>query len=134
LKSYRKFQREPHRRKIGKIGASSGYQSSDAWNFTIESNIVVGAIITVRSMLQTNRNPFMNSQLTIQPLGPCHNRQNIVNEGFIPVASDPLSSYLFIPSHHVPRTLFPIENLNSRTNSSLYSDHHALALYLITVS
>jgi hypothetical protein len=81
-----------------------------------------------------DRNPFMASHLAIRPLGPCHNGQNRVNEGLIPIASDPLSSYLFIPPRHAPRTLFPIENLSPQTKLSLYSDHHASSLYLITVS
>jgi hypothetical protein len=36
LKSYRKFQREIHKREICKIGTSSGYQNSDKWNFIME--------------------------------------------------------------------------------------------------
>jgi hypothetical protein len=35
MTSCRRFQREPHRRKICKIGASSGYQNSDTWHFTM---------------------------------------------------------------------------------------------------
>jgi hypothetical protein len=37
-------------------------------------------------------------------------------------------------SRHAPRTLFLIENLVPQTKPSLYSDHCALPLYLITVS
>jgi hypothetical protein len=85
-------------------------------------------------MLRMGRKTFMDRQLTIRPLGPCHNGQNRVNEGFIPIASDPLSSYLFIPSRHAPRTLFPTESLSPQTKLILYSDHRTLALYPITVS
>jgi hypothetical protein len=34
------------------------------------------------------------------------------NEDLIPIASDPLLIYLFIPLCHAPITLFPIENLS----------------------
>jgi hypothetical protein len=81
-----------------------------------------------------DRIPFMASQLAIQPLGPCHNGQNQFNEGLIPISSNPLLSYLFIPPRHAPRTLFPIENLSLQTKLSLYSDHHAYAIYLVTMS
>jgi hypothetical protein len=80
------------------------------------------------------RKTFMDRQLTIRPLGPRHNGHNRVNEGFIPIASDPLPSYLFIPSRHAPRTLFPIEILSPQTKLIFHNDHRALALYPITVS
>jgi hypothetical protein len=35
LKSYRRFQRELHRRKICKTGTSSGYQNNATWNFAM---------------------------------------------------------------------------------------------------
>jgi hypothetical protein len=67
----------------------------------------------VKPMLRMGRKKFMDRQLAIQPLGPCYNVQNKVNEGFRLIASDPLPSYLFIPLRHAPRTLFPIVNLSS---------------------
>jgi hypothetical protein len=81
-----------------------------------------------------DKKPFMDSQLAIRPLGLRHNGQNRVNEGFIPVASDPLPSYLFIPSRHAPRTLLPTENLSPQTKLLLYCDHRTLVVYPITVS
>jgi hypothetical protein len=82
-------------------------------------------------MLRTDRKIFMDRQLTIRPLGLHHNEWNRVNEGLIPIASEPFPSYLFIPSRHAPRTLFPIVSLSPQTKLIF---HHALALYLITVS
>jgi len=79
-------------------------------------------------------NPFMARKLAIRPLGLRHNGHNRVNEGFIPIASDPFLSYLFIPLCHAPRKLFPIENLSPHTTLSLYCDHHSSDLSLVTVS
>jgi hypothetical protein len=53
-------------------------------------NINVGDIITIRKMLQMGINIFMDGQLTIRLLGPCHNGHNKVNEGFIPIAELPI--------------------------------------------
>jgi hypothetical protein len=96
-------------------------------------NIVVGDIITIRPMLQMIRKKFMTGQLSIKPLGPHHNEQNRVHEGFIPIASDPLPSYLFIPSHHAPRTLLLTTNLILQTKLILHSDHHIVSVYFIVV-
>jgi hypothetical protein len=99
-----------------------------------QRNIVVGDIITVRKTLEMGRNTFMDKQLAIRPLGPRHNRHNKVNEGFIPIASDLLPSYLFIPSRHAPRTLFPTEILSPQTKLIVYNDHRTLSVYPIIVS
>jgi hypothetical protein len=74
-----------------------------------KSNIATGDIIIVRLTLRMGRKEIMVHYQTIES---CHNRHNGVNGGFIPIASEPLSSYLFIPSRHASRTLFLIDNLS----------------------
>jgi hypothetical protein len=49
-------------------------------------------------------------------VGPHHNRQNIVKEGFSTVARDPLPIYLFILLHHAPGTLFLTVNMSPQTH------------------
>jgi hypothetical protein len=95
------------------------------------SNIDIVDNISIRSMLRKGRKEVM---VCHKAVGLRHNRQNMVNGGFIPIASEPLPSYLFIPSCHAPRIFFLFENLSPQTKPSLYSNCYALALYLTTVS
>jgi len=95
------------------------------------SNIVIGDIITIRVMLQMGRKKFMVHHQTV---GLHHNRSNRFNEGLIPVASDPLSSYLFIPLCQATRTLLPTENLSLQTKFLSYNDNCILPIFFIVTS
>jgi hypothetical protein len=57
-----------------------------------------------------------------------------VNGGSYPLQANHCRIYLFSSSRHAPRTLFPNENSSPQTKPSLYSDHCAIILYLITMS
>jgi hypothetical protein len=72
-KIYRIFQRELRRKKICRIGASSGYQNMTHGTSPWRSNIVVGADISVRLPPRTDKKSNKGCHQTI---GPCHNGSN----------------------------------------------------------
>jgi hypothetical protein len=61
----------------------------------------------------------MTRQLTIRPLGPCHNRQNKVQEGFIPIVELPI--YPVMPC---PENTFANREFEPPDLLILYSDHY----------
>jgi hypothetical protein len=77
-----------------------------------QRNITIGNNITIHPTHRMGRKAFM---VHYQTVGPCHNGQNRVNEGFSPIARDSLPSYLFITSHHAPRTLLLTMHLSPQT-------------------
>jgi hypothetical protein len=60
----------------------------------------------------------MTRQLTIRPLGPCHNRQNKVQEGFIPLAELPI-----YPVAPCPENTFANREFEPLDLLIFYSDH-----------